>query len=96
MFVSAVGRERLKILITKSIEIVCLSVCLSACLLIMTVSCVKTAELIEILFGVEPDKVEETMNEVGLGTPRKGTGTLRDHTWTCLDLPVVDILNVIR
>jgi len=62
----------------------------------MAVSCVKTAELIEMLFGAEPDKVEETMNEVGLGTPRKGTGTLRDHTWTCLDLPVVDILNVIR
>jgi len=50
----------------------------------MTVSCVKTAELIEILFGVEPDKVEETMNEVGLGTPREGNGHFEG---SYLDMP---------
>jgi len=55
----------------------------------MCVSCVKTAEPIEVPFGCGLGWAKRTVYKAGARIPYTGTGTFAD-------LPVVDILHLIR
>jgi len=76
----------------------CNAACLRACLLMTTVSCAKTDEPIEMPFGMwtEESMCSKLRRGEWEGASPREKAFLGGHTWACPDLPVIDILNVIR